>query len=220
MIRVFLLDDHEVVRRGLAELLTSQGDFEVVGEASTVEQALARVPATRPDVAVLDLRLPDGSGIEVCRELRSANPDLACLMLTSYDDEQAVISAAMAGARGYLLKDIKGNDFVGVIRRVAAGESLLDPQTVHDAVSSLQASSLHARPGADPLATLTGQERKLLDHIAQGKTNRQIAQEMFLAEKTVKNYVSNLLMKLGMARRTEAAVFAARLSERRRISEA
>ncbi len=208
MMRVFLVDDHEVVRRGLADLLTAQGDFDIVGEAATAEEALFRAPLLHPDVVVLDVRLPDGNGIEVCRDLRSADPALMCLMLTSYDDEQALIGAAMAGASGYLLKDVKGNDFVGAIRRVAQGESLLDPQTVGEVVAGV-----HTRRASDPLSELTPQERKLLGHIAEGKTNRQIAAEMFLAEKTVKNYVSNVLMKLGMSRRTEAAVFAVRLSE-------
>lgn len=213
MIRVFLLDDHELVRRGLTDLLGAVEDFEIVGEAGTAEEALARVPATRPDVAVLDIRLPDGNGIEVCRELRSANPDLSCLMLTSFDDHQAVLGAAMAGAAGYFLKEIKLNDFVDAIRRVAGGESLLDPNALRDAVGGMR-----TRPKDDPLSALSSQERVLLDHIAEGLTNRQIAAEMCLAEKTVKNYVSNLLMKLGMGRRTEAAVFATRLAERRRMT--
>jgi two-component system, NarL family, response regulator DevR len=215
VIRVLLMDDHEVVRRGLADLLGAHDDFEVVGEAATAAEALSTASLVDPDVAILDVRLPDGNGIEVCRNLRSDNPDLACLILTSYDDEQALVAAAMAGAHGYLLKDIKGNDFVGAIRRVAAGENLLDADIVGAALTDI-----HRHQADDPLAALTPQERRLLDHIAEGKTNRQIADEMFLAEKTVKNYVSNLLMKLGMSRRTEAAVFATRLSERRHASGA
>lgn len=201
-----------MVRRGLRDLLESEDDIEVVGEAGTAAEALERVNATHPDVAVLDIRLPDGNGIEVCRDLRSAHSQLACLMLTSFDDTQAVIGAAMAGASGYLLKQIKGTDFVNVVRRIANGESLLDPKAVREAIEGVV-----TQRGDDPLAELSPQERRLLDHIAEGLTNRQIAAEMCLAEKTVKNYVSNLLMKLGMERRTEAAVFAARLAERRGI---
>ena len=214
MIRIFLLDDHEMIRRGLAGLLDAQADLEVVGEASSVAEGLARIPPLAPDVAVLDIRLPDGNGIELCRELKSKLPDLACLMLTSYDDEQAALGAALAGASGYLIKDIKGTDFVDVIRRVAGGESLIDAANVET-----QMSKAIRRRGSDPLEALTAQERTLLSHMAEGKTNRQIAGAMFLAEKTVKNYVSNMLTKLGMSRRTEAAVFAARLSERQRITE-
>lgn len=209
VMRVFLVDDHELVRRGLSDLLSGQDDIEVVGEASTFQDALNSLLGAAPDVAVLDVRLPDGNGIELCRELRSQQSKLACLMLTSYDDDQALVCAVMAGASGYLLKDIKGNDFVGAIRRVAAGESLLDPAVVKNALRHVKPTSAAATN--DPLSELTPQERKLLDHIADGKTNRQIAADMFLAEKTVKNYVSNLLLKLGMSRRTEAAVFAVRL---------
>ncbi len=208
--RVFLLDDHEVVRRGLRELLESEDDMEVVGEAGTAEEALGRIPATSPHVAVLDMRLPDGDGIEVCREVRSRHPEIACIMLTSFSDDDAVYAAILAGAAGYLLKQVRGNDLVDAIRRVAAGESLLDP-----AVTTRVLERLRHKDDDDPLAALTDQERKILEHIAEGLTNRQIGERMFLAEKTVKNYVSNMFAKLGMSRRTEAAAYAARLSERR-----
>jgi two-component system, NarL family, response regulator DevR len=207
--RVFLLDDHEIVRRGVRELIDAEDDLEVVGEAGTAEQALARVPATRPDVAVLDVRLPDRSGIEVCRDLRSSHPELACLMLTSFSDDEALIQAVMAGASGYLLKQIRGTDIVAAIRAVASGRSLLDP-----ALAEQAAARLRRGPEEDErLAHLTHQEKRILELIAEGLTNRQIADEMHLAEKTVKNYVSNLLSKLGMERRTQAAVFAARLEQ-------
>lgn len=208
-VRVFLLDDHEVVRRGLRDLLEAEDDLEVVGEAGTAEEAYGRIPATRPDVAVLDVRLPDGDGIEVCREIRSKHPEIQCLMLTSFADDEALFSSIMAGAAGYLLKQVKGTDLVGGIRRVGAGESLLDPSLTQKVLERLRS------PEDDELAGLTPQERKILDLIAEGLTNRQIGERMFLAEKTVKNYVSNLLSKLGMSRRTEAAVYAARLAERR-----
>jgi len=211
MITVFLLDDHEIVRRGLRDLLEANG-MEVVGEAGTAEEALQRVPATRPDVAVLDVRLPDGNGIEVCRELRSRDPELQCLMLTSYADDEALLDAIVAGAAGYALKEIRSNDLIEAIRRVAAGESLIDPAIKAGVLERL------ARPDSSDarIATLTDQERRLLDLLAEGLTNREIASQMFLAEKTVKNYVSNLLSKMGMQRRTEAAVYAARLEERRK----
>ena len=209
-IRVFLLDDHELVRRGLRELLESDGEFEVVGEASTAEEAYGRIPATRPDVAVLDVRLPDGDGVEVCREVRSRHPEIACLMLTSFADDEALFSAIMAGAAGYVLKQVKGTDLVEGIRRVGAGESLLDPVTTNRLFERLRQPAVD-----DGLETLTDQERKILDLIAEGLTNRQIGERLFLAEKTVKNYVSNLLGKLGMSRRTEAAAYAARIAERR-----
>jgi DNA-binding NarL/FixJ family response regulator len=206
-IRVFLLDDHEIVRRGVRELLDAEDDIEVVGEAETVERALARVPAVRPDVAILDVRLPDGDGIEVCREIRSMADDVACLMLTSFSDDEALMQAVLAGASGYLLKQIRANDIVDAVRRVAAGGSLLDPM-----LTQRVADRLRNPPEQDErLARLTGQERRILVLIADGLTNRQIGEEMHLAEKTVKNYVSNLLAKLGMERRTQAAVFAARL---------
>jgi two-component system, NarL family, response regulator DevR len=212
-VRIFLLDDHELVRRGLRDLIEAEDDLEVVGEAGTAEEALRRVPATRPDVAVLDVRLPDGDGVEVCRELRSADPDLHCLMLTSFSDDEALFNAIMAGASGYVLKQVKGNDLVDAIRRVAAGQSLLDPT-----VTARVLDRLREGPAEEDelVGSLTAQERKLLDLLAEGLTNRQIAERMYLAEKTVKNYVSNLLAKLGMGRRTEAAVYAARLAERRR----
>jgi DNA-binding NarL/FixJ family response regulator len=202
-IRVFLLDDHEIVRRGVRELLEAEADIEVVGEAGTAAEALARVPASKPDVAVLDVRLPDGDGVSVCRELRSDHPDLKCLMLTSFADDEALFDAIMAGASGYVLKQIRGNDLVGAVRTVAAGGSLLDPRAAAAVMERLRAPK-----AVDPLASLTDQERRILDLIGEGLTNRQIAERMFLAEKTVKNYVSNLLAKLGLQRRTQAAVLA------------
>jgi two-component system, NarL family, response regulator DevR len=208
--RVFLLDDHEIVRRGLRELLDAEDDLEVVGEASTVEEALMRVPPTRPDVAILDVRLPDGNGVEACRDIRSGHPEIQCLMLTSFSDDEALFDSIMAGAAGYLLKQIRGPDLVDSVRRVAAGQSLLDPT-----VTAKVLDRLRRPPKEDEqLARLTEQERKILDLLAQGLTNRQIGEQLYLAEKTVKNYVSNLLMKLGMHRRTEAAVYAARLAQR------
>ncbi|WP_112237725.1 response regulator [Kribbella monticola] len=212
-IKVFLLDDHEVVRLGLRQLLEAEGDIEVIGEAGTAAHAIARVPALRPDVAVLDVRLPDGDGITVCRELRSAMDDPpACLMLTSYSDDEALFTAIMAGAAGYLLKQVSGTDLVGAIRRLAAGESLLDPAMTTAVLERLRHPAVE---DDDPrYKSLTEQERKILDLIAEGKTNRQIAQEMFLAEKTVKNYVSGLLRKLEMERRTEAAVYAVERANR------
>jgi two-component system response regulator DevR len=208
-IRVFLLDDHELVRRGLRELLEVEGDIEVVGESGSAAEAIRRIPALKPDVAILDARLPDGSGIDVCRDVRSVDPNVRALILTSYDDDTALFAAIMAGASGYVLKDIRGNDLIGGIRRVASGQSLLDP-----AVTARVLERVRRGPELDPrLQALTEQERKILDHIAEGKTNRQIGAEMFLAEKTVKNYVSSLLAKLGMQRRTQAAVFAATLDE-------
>ena len=206
-VRVFLLDDHEIVRRGLRELLEAEGDLQVVGEAETVERALARVPAIQPDVAILDVRLPDGDGIAVCRDLRSMSNDISCLMLTSFSDDEALMQAVLAGASGYLLKQIRGTDIVDAVRRVAQGQSLLDP-----VLTARVADRLRNPPEQDErVARLTGQERKILVLIADGLTNRQIGEEMHLAEKTVKNYVSNVLAKLGMERRTQAAVFAARL---------
>ena len=205
-IRVFLLDDHEVVRRGLKEMLEADGDIEVVGESGLAQEASRRIPALRPHVAVLDGRLPDGSGIDVCREIRSRHPEIAALILTSYDDDEALFSAIMAGAAGYVLKQIRGNDLVDTVRRVAAGQSMLDP-----AVTQQVLDRLRKGPEEDQaLAPLTNQERRILEHIGEGMTNRQIAESMFLAEKTVKNYVSSLLAKLGMERRTQAAVFAAK----------
>jgi len=207
---VFLLDDHEIVRRGLRELLEAEDDLVVVGEAGTAEEAYGRIPATSPDVAVLDVRLPDGDGIEVCREIRSKHPEIACIMLTSFSDDDAVYASIMAGAAGYLLKQVRGSDLVDGVRRVAAGESLLDPQ-----VTTRVLDRLRHREGDDELASLTDQERRILGLIAEGLTNRQIGERLFLAEKTVKNYVSNMFAKLGMHRRTEAAAYAARLAERR-----
>jgi DNA-binding NarL/FixJ family response regulator len=209
-IRVFLLDDHEIVRRGVRELLESAEGIEVVGEASGAEEALRRVPAVRPDVAVLDVRLGDGNGIEVCRELRAENAALRCLMLTSFDDDEALFDAIVAGASGYILKEVRGADIVSAVRRVAAGESLLDPRAAAMVIERLR----NPKPADDRLAGLSQQERRILGLLADGLTNRQIAEHMYLAEKTIKNYVSNLLLKLGMNRRTEAAVYAARLAER------
>jgi DNA-binding NarL/FixJ family response regulator len=208
-IRVFLLDDHEIVRRGLRELLEANG-MEVVGEAGTAEEAVRRVPATSPDVCVLDVRLPDGDGVEVCRDLRSSDPSLRCLMLTSYSDDEALFDSIMAGAAGYVLKQIRGSELVEAVQKVAAGESLLDPKVTARVLERLRAPAQQD----EKLAALTDQERRLLDLLAEGLTNREIASRMFLAEKTVKNYVSNLLAKIGMSRRTEAAVYAARLKER------
>jgi DNA-binding NarL/FixJ family response regulator len=210
-IRVFLLDDHELVRRGVRDLLEDAG-IEVAGEAATVDEAMRRIPAVRPDVAVLDVRLPDGTGIEVCRDIRATHPEIACLMLTSYSDDEALLDAVMAGAAGYVLKQIRGDDLVDGIRRVAAGESLLDPAATDRLIERLRDDT----PEDPKIASLTPQERKLLLLLAEGLTNREIAERMYLAEKTVKNYVSNLLTKMGMNRRTEAAVYAARLDERER----
>jgi DNA-binding NarL/FixJ family response regulator len=208
-IRVFLLDDHEIVRQGVRTLLESESGFEVVGEAATAAEAVARIPAIAPDVAVLDVRLPDGDGVQVCRDVRAKNPEIRCLMLTSFADDEALFDAIMAGAAGYVLKQIKGTDIVDAIRRIAAGESLLDP----DATARVLDRIRHPPAEDKRLAALTPQERRILQLITEGLTNRQIAQEMFLAEKTVKNYVSNMLSKLGMERRTQAAAFGARLDQ-------
>ena len=208
-IRVFLLDDHEVVRRGLRELLEPETDLEVVGEAGTASEALARIPALRPDVAVLDARLPDGSGIDVCRDVRSNHPEIRALILTSFDDDDALFAAIMAGAAGYVLKDIHGDDLVDAIRRVHQGQSLLDPAVTGQVLERLR----NGKPEDKRLASLSDQERRVLSLIGEGLTNRQIAEQMFLAEKTVKNYVSSLLSKLGMERRTQAAIFTTRLQE-------
>ncbi|AIJ23451.1 response regulator [Amycolatopsis methanolica] len=207
MITVFLVDDHEVVRRGVADLVEADPELTVVGEASTMGEALTRIPAVRPDVAVLDLRLPDGSGIELCRELRSRMPELHCLILTSYTDEQAMLDAIMAGAGGYVVKDVRGMELVSAVRQVGAGKSLLDNR----AASALMSRIRDEAGSAGPVSRLSEQERKLLDLIGEGLTNREIAERMFLAEKTVKNYVSRLLHKLGMQRRTQAAVLATSL---------
>ncbi|MFI2283611.1 response regulator [Nocardia beijingensis] len=210
MITVFLVDDHEIVRRGLADLLSDDPELTVIGEAGDVAQALARIPALRPDVAVLDVRLPDGNGIELCRELLSKLDDLRCLILTSFTDEQAMLDAILAGASGYVVKDIKGMELAKAIKEVGAGRSLLDNRAAAALMQRLRANT--DRDG--PLAGLTDQERKLLDLLGEGLTNRQIAQRMFLAEKTVKNYVSRLLAKLGLERRTQAAVYASKLRSR------
>jgi DNA-binding NarL/FixJ family response regulator len=206
-IKVFLLDDHEIVRLGVRDLLEAESDITVIGEAGTASSALARIPALRPDVAVLDVRLPDGDGVSVCREIRSRMPEVACLMLTSFGDDEALFDAIMAGAAGYVLKQIRGTDLVGAVRTVAAGRSLLDPE----AASRVMARMRDQSHRSDPLAALTGQERKILELIGEGLTNRQIGERLFLAEKTVKNYVSALFAKLGMERRTQAAAYAARL---------
>jgi len=212
MTRVFLVDDHEIVRRGIAELIDRETDLEVVGEAGTVRDALGRVAATRPDVVVLDVRLPDGSGIDLCRAIRSAHPDLPCLMLTAYDDDEASVTAVLAGAAGYVLKDIRGQNLIDGIRRVAAGGTLISA-AVSARVRAGLTEPVSSLPG-DP-ADLTLRERQVLELIADGLTNRQIGESLGLAEKTVKNYVSELLAKLGMERRTQAAVYAA---ERRRAA--
>ena len=214
-IRVFLLDDHEIVRRGLRELFEAHDDLEVVGEASNAEEAMLRVPPTRPDVAVLDVRLPGTSGIEVCRDLRAIMPELRCLMLTSFADDDALFSAILAGASGYLLKQIRGPELVSAVRGVAAGHSLIDP-----ALTAGVMDRLRGKPEDERIAKLSPQERRILALIAEGKTNRQIGAEMYLAEKTVKNYVSNLLAKMGFSRRTEAAVYAALAKPARHEDEA
>jgi DNA-binding NarL/FixJ family response regulator len=208
--RVFLLDDHEVVRRGLRELLNAEEDLSVVGETGTADEAMSLALSTRPDVAVLDVRLPDGDGVEVCRDLRSVLPELKCLMLTSYADDEAMFSAILAGASGYVLKQLRGNELVATIRRVATGESLLDPALTRQLMDRLNG----AKAEDERLARLTNQERNVLKLIVEGKTNRQIGEEMGLAEKTVKNYVSNMLTKTGFTGRTEAAIYVTRLSER------
>ncbi|MBJ8347035.1 response regulator transcription factor [Antrihabitans sp. YC2-6] len=208
MIKVFLVDDHEVVRRGLAELLGSDPELSIIGEAGSVSQAMARIPALLPDVAVLDLRLPDGNGVELCRDLLSRLPGLRCLILTSFTDEQAMLDAILAGASGYVVKDIRGMELARAIKDVGAGKSLLDNRAAAALMSKLRART--EEPG--PLSNLTEQERTLLSLLSEGLTNRQIAARMFLAEKTVKNYVSRLLAKLGMERRTQAAVYATTLA--------
>ncbi|TRV76471.1 response regulator transcription factor [Streptomyces sp. 130] len=213
-ITVFLLDDHEVVRRGVHELLSMEDDIEVVGEAGTAADALARIPAVRPDVAVLDVRLPDGSGVEVCREIRSQDDSVNCLMLTSYADDEALFDAIMAGAAGYVLKAIRGNELLTAVRDVAAGKSLLDPVATARVLERLR----DGKRGRDDekLANLTDQERKILDLIGEGLTNRVIGERLHLAEKTIKNYVSSLLSKLGMERRSQAAAYVARLQAEKR----
>jgi two-component system, NarL family, response regulator DevR len=210
-IGVFLLDDHEIVRRGVKDLLEADPGIVVVGEAGTAAGALARIPALRPDVAVLDVRLPDGDGVTVCREIRSKMPSVACLMLTSFSDDEALFETIMAGAAGYVLKQIRGTDLVGAVRTVASGESMLDPEAASRVMRRMRDQSAKS----DPLAGLTEQERKILELIGEGLTNRQIGERLFLAEKTVKNYVSALFAKLGMERRTQAAAYAARVFEDR-----
>ncbi|MFC4127835.1 response regulator [Nocardia rhizosphaerae] len=210
MVKVFLVDDHEIVRHGVADLIDLEPDLEVIGEAGTYAQALARIPALRPEVAVLDVLLPDGNGIELCRELLSANPELRCLILTSFTDEQAMLNAILAGASGYVIKDIKSLELITAIRDVSAGKSLLDNRAAAALMAKLRTE---AAGKTGPLATLTEQERTLLALLGEGLTNRQIAARMFLAEKTVKNYVSRLLTKLGVERRTQAAVMASKLDE-------
>ncbi|MFD5316449.1 response regulator [Streptomyces sp. NPDC127098] len=209
-ISVFLLDDHEVVRRGVHELLAVEPDIEVVGEAGTAADALNRIPAARPDVAVLDVRLPDGSGVEVCREIRSRDESIRCLMLTSYADDEALFDAIMAGASGYVLKAIRGNELLAAVRDVAAGKSLLDPEATRRVLDRLRGGTGATREDDERLARLTGQERRILDLIGDGLTNRAIGEEMHLAEKTIKNYVSSVLSKLGMSRRAQAAAYVAR----------
>ena len=206
-IRVFLLDDHEVVRRGLRGLLESEGDIEVVGESGLAHEASARIPALHPDVAVLDARLPDGSGIDVCRDVRSVDPTIKALILTSYDDDEALFAAILAGASGYVLKQIGGHDLIDTVRRVAAGQSLIDPSLTAKVLDRVR----NGPAEHEELQRLTEQERKILALIAEGLTNRQIGERMFLAEKTVKNYVSSILSKLGLERRTQAAVLASKL---------
>ncbi|MCW8098961.1 response regulator [Streptomyces tauricus] len=212
-IRVFLLDDHEVVRRGLSDLLDSEPDISVVGDAGSAEHALVRGPALRPDVAVLDVRLPDGDGISICRELRSRMPELACLMLTSFDDEEALLDAIMAGAAGYVLKQIRGSDLVAAVRTVASGQSMLDPTTTARLMRSLRADPTEGPALAPELAGLSPRERDILALIGDGLTNREIGKKLYLSEKTVKNHISRLLAKLGVQRRVQAAVLASHLEQ-------
>ncbi|MEU3793974.1 response regulator transcription factor [Streptomyces fructofermentans] len=212
-IRVFLLDDHEVVRRGITDLLDAEPDISVIGDADSVERTLVRAPALRPDVAVLDVRLPDGDGITVCRELRSAMPELACLMLTSFDDEDALLDAIMAGASGYVLKQIRGSDLVSAVRTVASGQSMLDPATTARLMRSLRADPAEAPALPPELASLSPRERDILALIGEGLTNREIGKKLYLSEKTVKNHISRLLAKLGVQRRVQAAVLASHLEQ-------
>lgn len=207
-IRVFILDDHEMVRMGLRKLLESGGDIEVVGEAGTAAAAIARIPALKPDVAILDARLPDGSGIEVCRQIRSSEPSVKAIVLTSFDDDEALFAAIMAGAAGYILKQVTSHDLLNAVRHVAAGGSLLDPHVTAKVIERLRDGSPEE---PDALRSLSAQERRILELVAEGLTNRQIGERLFLAEKTVKNYMSNVLAKLGLVSRTQAAVFATRL---------
>ena len=207
-IRVYLLDDHEMIRRGIRDLLESEGDIVVIGESDSAQEAARRIPALRPDVAILDGRLPDGSGIDVCRDVRSQDPSIKALILTSYDDDDALFSAIMAGAAGYVLKQVRGNDLLDIVRRVAAGQSTLDPSVTAQVLDRIRSGP----PVNKELATLTDQELKVLELIGEGMTNRQIAREIHLAEKTVKNYVSSMLAKLGMSSRTQAAIYAVKNS--------
>jgi len=209
VIRIYLLDDHEVVRRGMRELLEGEPGFEVVGESGSAAEATRRIPALRPDVAILDGRLPDGSGIDVCRDIRSQDPSIAALILTSYDDDDALFAAIMAGAAGYVLKQVRGTELIDMIRRVADGQSALDPAVTAAVLERVRSGP----PVNQELAALTEQEQRILELIGQGMTNRQIAQELYLAEKTVKNYVSSLLAKLGLSSRTQAAIFAVKHSD-------
>jgi two-component system response regulator DevR len=209
--RIFLVDDHEIVRRGVADLFDDEPDLEIVGEAANVTEALARIPAMAVDVAVLDVRMPDGNGVELCRDLRSQLPDLRCLILTSYSDDEALLNAIMAGASGFVLKQVLGNDLITAVRKVGAGESLLDAKTT----AALMKRIRQGKDEGGALSGLTDQERAVFDLVGEGLTNRQIAARLFLAEKTVKNYVSHLLAKLGMQRRTQAAVLAAELKSRK-----
>ena len=213
-IRVFLLDDHEIVRMGVRDLLEAEPGITVIGEAGTAASALARIPALKPDVAILDIRLPDGDGVSVCRDIRSKMPQLACLMLTSFSDDEALFDAIMAGAAGYVLKQIRGTDLVGAVRTIASGQSLLDPE----AASRVMRRMRDQATAADPLAGLTDQERRILALIGEGLTNRQIGDRLFLAEKTVKNYVSALFAKLGMQRRAQAAAYAARIFDQQQAA--
>lgn len=215
MVNVFLVDDHELVRRGLIDLVSADPQLDVIGQAGSVSEATARIPALRPDVAVLDVRLPDGNGIELCRELLSRLPELRCLMLTSFTSDEAMLDAILAGASGYVIKDIKGMELTHAIKEVAAGHSLLDNRAAAVLMAKLREAAEHS----DPLSGLTDQEKVLLELVGEGLTNRQIAQRMFLAERTVKNYVSRLLTKLGMERRTQAAVFISRLDQSRHHSD-
>ncbi|QIV80551.1 response regulator [Mycolicibacterium frederiksbergense] len=215
MVTVFLVDDHELVRRGLIDLLSTDPELQVIGEAGSVSHALAQIPALRPDVAVLDVRLPDGNGVELCRDLLARMPDLRCLMLTSFTSEEAMLDAILAGASGYVVKDIKGMELARAIKDVGAGRSLLDNRAAAALMAKLRESAEHS----DPLSGLTAQERTLLGLIGEGLTNKQIAARMFLAEKTIKNYVSRLLAKLGMERRAQAAAFVSRLNQPSRLTE-
>ncbi|HCV99943.1 MAG: response regulator transcription factor [Acidimicrobiales bacterium] len=209
-LRIFLVDDHDVVRRGLTALIDAEDDLEVVGTSSSAAGTLDAIAATRPDVSVLDVRLGDGNGVEVCRDIRSAHPKVACLILTSFEDDQALVEASLAGAAGYVLKRVQGDELLTAIRLVGKGRRLLAPGTTRLALRRLRES------GEAAVEELSPQERRIFDLIGDGLSNREIADRMYLAEKTVKNYVTNLLRKLGMSRRTEAAAFAARLDERRR----